>query len=67
VYVSKEGTLIELGVKPMENGKKCTLLEFKERIETGEAVLDIAEDPALFVYVFAVPLRLQRVCRAPEI
>jgi len=47
-YVSKEGTLIEIGVKPMENGKKRKLLEFKEAIDEGKNVLEIADSPSLF-------------------
>jgi len=47
-YVSKEGTLIEIGVKPMENGKKRKLLEFKEAIDQGKNVLEIADSPSLF-------------------
>ena len=47
-YVSKEGTLIEIGVKPMENGKKRKLLEFKEAIDLGKNVLEIADSPSLF-------------------
>ena len=47
-YVSKEGTLIEIGVKPMENGKKRKLLEFKEAIDLGKNVLEITDSPSLF-------------------
>jgi len=42
-YISKEGKLVEIGIKPMGNGKKRTLLEYKKQIEDGEHVLDIAE------------------------
>lgn len=39
-YCSKttEGVLKELGIRPMENGKKRVLLQIKEAIETGERV-----------------------------
>jgi len=47
-YISKEGKLTELGVKPIGNGKKRTLLEYKKQIEDGEHVLDIAEDNEKF-------------------
>ena len=43
-YIAKEGCLIEVGDKPMGNGKKRSLMEYKTRIEEGESVLDIAGD-----------------------
>ena len=43
-YVSKEGQLEELGIPPMGNGNKRSLLEYKKQIENGEHVMDIAED-----------------------
>lgn len=42
-YCGKEGNLIEFGEKPNENGKKNCLLDFKRKLDNGEAVLDIAE------------------------
>jgi len=48
VYVSKEGKLTELGVKPMANGKKRTLLEYKKEIDNGKDVLAIADSDDLF-------------------
>ena len=42
VYCSKEGTLTELGVKPMENGKRRTVLTVMELIESGERPMKIA-------------------------
>jgi len=42
-YISKDRKLTEIGVKPMGNGKKRSLMEFKKQIENGESVLDIAE------------------------
>lgn len=47
-YCSKEGKLIEFGVKPMENGKKRKLIEIKERIDEGEKPVDIAEEERYF-------------------
>ena len=47
-YCSKEGTLTEFGQKPMDNGKKRSVLVFKERVEKGERPLDIAEDEEMF-------------------
>ena len=47
-YISKEGKLVEVGIKPMGNGKKRTLLEYEKQIENGEAVLDIAEEEEKF-------------------
>jgi len=47
-YVSKEGKLTELGVKPMANGKKRTLLEYKKQIDDGKDVLAIADSNELF-------------------
>ncbi|AIF71517.1 replication-associated protein [McMurdo Ice Shelf pond-associated circular DNA virus-7] len=47
-YISKEGQLTELGVKPMGSGKKRTLLEYKKQIEAGAHVLDIAEEDEKF-------------------
>ena len=41
-YVSKEGQLTEIGEKPMQNGKKRKILDFKHQIEEGKQVLDIA-------------------------
>ena len=34
-YISKEGKLFEVGIKPVGNGKKRTLLEHKKQIEIG--------------------------------
>ena len=47
-YVSKEGKLTELGVKPMSHGKKRTQLEFKKEIDAGKDVLDIADSDDKF-------------------
>jgi len=47
-YVSKDGKLTELGVKPMGNGKKRTLLEFKKEIDAGKDVLEIADSDDKF-------------------
>jgi len=43
-YIEKEGNLVEIGEKPMGNGKKRNLLDFKKQIEDGKAVLDIASE-----------------------
>ena len=48
VYVSKEGKLTELGVKPMPNGKKRKLLDYKKEIDAGKDVLEIAESDDKF-------------------
>lgn len=52
-YCSKEGQLIEHGVKPMENGKKRTFKEFKEELDAGERPEKVArKDEKMFqVYV----------------
>lgn len=47
-YCSKEGSYQHFGEKPMENGRKRTVLQYKERIDNGERVLDIAEDDEMF-------------------
>jgi hypothetical protein len=47
-YVEKEGQLVEIGEKPMANGKKRKILEFKHQIEQGKAVLDIATEDENF-------------------
>ena len=47
-YVSKEGKVTELGVKPMANGKKRTLLEYKREIDDGKDVLAIADSDDKF-------------------
>jgi len=47
-YISKEGQLVEIGEKPMGNGKKRTIFEYKKQIENGESVLDIAESDEKF-------------------
>jgi len=41
-HASKEGTLVEIGVKPMQNGKKRKLLEYNNEIDLGKNVLDTA-------------------------
>ena len=43
-YIEKEGQLVEIGERPMGNGKKRHLLDFKKQIEDGKAVLDIASE-----------------------
>ena len=47
-YCSKEGQLTEFGERPMESGKKRTLLTLKEDIDEGIDPLDAAEDPDKF-------------------
>ena len=41
-YCSKEGTYTELGIKPMENGKKRSLAEMKEELDKGEIPVEVA-------------------------
>nr|AJP36389.1 replication-associated protein [Avon-Heathcote Estuary associated circular virus 10]AJP36394.1 replication-associated protein [Avon-Heathcote Estuary associated circular virus 10] len=47
-YCSKEGSLIEFGEKPNENGVQGTAIEYKRRIEEGQSTMEIAEDENLF-------------------
>lgn len=47
-YCSKEGQLIEAGQKPMEDGKRRTLIAIKEDIEAGIAPIEAAEEPEKF-------------------
>ena len=37
-YISKDGKLVEIGLRPTGNGKKRRLLEYKKQIEAGEHV-----------------------------
>lgn len=48
VYCSKESTLVKVGIRPMKNGQHRSLLQVKEKIDQGEKVMEIAEDPDLF-------------------
>ena len=49
LYCSKEGRLTEFGEKPNKNGEKKGLIDYKEQIDNGVAVLEIADkDPELF-------------------
>jgi len=47
-YISKEGKLTELGVKPMDNGHKRVLLDYKKEIDNGKDVLAIADSDEMF-------------------
>lgn len=48
LYCSKEGNLTEFGEKPNDNGVKTSILAFKRRIDEGETVMDISENPDFF-------------------
>lgn len=47
-YCSKEGSLIEFGEKPNENGVKTSLINYKRKIDAGADVLEIAENEDYF-------------------
>lgn len=46
-YCSKEGQLIEYGVRPMENGKKRTVAEVVQAIEQGESYKKLRRQPEI--------------------
>lgn len=48
VYCSKEGQLIEWGIKPMGNGLKRGLSQIKECIDNGQSFRKIQRQPELF-------------------
>ena len=47
-YVSKDGKITELGVKPTDNSHKRVLLDYKKEIVTGKDVLAIADSDDMF-------------------
>nr|QUS52625.1 replication protein [Mute swan feces associated circular virus 17] len=49
LYCSKEGNLVEFGEKPNNNGEKKGLIDYKEELDKGKSVLEVAdENPDLF-------------------
>ena len=40
--------MVDIGLRPMGNEKKRTLLEYKKQIEAGQHVLDIAKSDDKF-------------------
>nr|QJI53679.1 MAG: replication-associated protein [Cressdnaviricota sp.]QKN88880.1 MAG: replication-associated protein [Cressdnaviricota sp.] len=58
-YCSKQGSLLEHGVRPMENGHKRSILQIKDAIDTGEKLEDIVQQEEHFATVMQYKNGLQ--------